>query len=236
MRMLRDLLSTPATELGRAGRFLARQHRLWSHCFRLLDKNRAAQLAAALSYYTIFGIIPLAIVAVLIFHSIPAYRETGEELETIIYQELRLTSIEYPDPDNPEVRVALTGYLDRIIDRFFASVDKGSVGVVSAVLLVWAALRLLAIIEDAFNHMWYVPQGRRFLHRVINYWALLTLVPLLLGAGLYVTKRYMVIENLRTGVRRQTARRVGPQESAGQDGRAEPGVHSHPGPLANYAL
>jgi DNA-binding IscR family transcriptional regulator len=61
MRVLKDLLTTPVTELGRVGRFLARQYKLWSHCFRLLDKNRAAQLAAALSYYTIFGIIPLAI-------------------------------------------------------------------------------------------------------------------------------------------------------------------------------
>ena len=136
MRVLKDLLTTPVTELGRVGRFLARQYKLWSHCFRLLDKNRAAQLAAALSYYTIFGIIPLAIVVVLIFHSIPAYRETGKELKTFVYEELRLTTIEYPDPDDPEVRVALTDYLDRIIDRFFASVDKGSVGVVSAVLLV----------------------------------------------------------------------------------------------------
>jgi len=200
MRTLRDLLTTPAAELGRAGRFLVRQYRLWSHCFRLLNKNRAEQLAAALSYYTIFGIVPLAIVAVLIFHSLPAYREIGEQLKSITYQELRLTSIQYPDPDNPDKPVVLTDYLDGIVNRFFADVDKGSLGAISALLLVWAALRLLSIIEGAFNHMWYVPRGRRFLHRVINYWALLTLVPLLLGAGLYATTKYSILQSIRTGV------------------------------------
>ncbi|MEN6335207.1 MAG: YhjD/YihY/BrkB family envelope integrity protein, partial [Phycisphaerales bacterium] len=175
MRILRDLLATPAANLGRAGRFLVFQYKLWAHCIRLLNKNRAEQLAAALSYYTIFGVVPLAIVAVLIFNSIPAYRDTGEQLKGLIYQELRLTSIEIPDPDNPDKQAVLTDYLDQIIDRFFESINKGSLGLVSAILVIWAALRLLSLIEIAFNHMWYVPKGRRFIHRVINYWALLTL-------------------------------------------------------------
>jgi YihY family inner membrane protein len=200
MRTLKDVLLTPTAKLGRFGRFLAFQYRLWSHCLRLLNKNNAAQLAAALSYYTIFGIVPLAIVVVLIFHSIPAYRQTGEQLKRIIYSELRLTRIEYPNPDNPEERVVLTTYLDEIIDRFFAGLDKSSLGLISAVLVIWAAIRLLSLIESAFNHMWYVPRGRRFLHRVINYWALLTLVPLLLGVGLYATTQYTILERIETGV------------------------------------
>jgi len=200
MRILKDLLMTPAANLGRLGRFVVFQYKLWAHCLRLLSKNRAEQLAAALSYYTIFGMVPLAIVAVLIFNSIPAYRETGEQLKNLIYQELRLTRIEYPNPENPEERVVLTEYLDQIITRFFESLNKGSLGLISAILVIWAALRLLSLIEIAFNHMWYVPKGRRFLHRVINYWALLTLGPLLLAAGLYATTRFALLKDIEAGV------------------------------------
>lgn len=200
MRILKDLLITPAANLGRAGRFIVFQYKLWAHCLRLLAKNRAEQLAAALSYYTIFGIVPLAIVAVLIFNSIPAYKKTGEQLKGFLYQELRLTQIEYPDPDNPDAPVVLTDYLDQIIDRFFEGLDKGSLGLVSAILTIWAALRLLSLIEIAFNHMWYVPKGRRFIHRVINYWALLTLGPLLLAAGLYVTTQFTILRNIEAGL------------------------------------
>ena len=119
----------------------------------------------------------------LIFNSVPAYRQTGEQVKQFIYQELRLTQIEYPNPDNPEENVVLTDYLDQIIDRFFEGLNKGSLGLVSSLLVVWASLRLLSLIETAFNHMWHVPKGRRFVHQIINYWALLTLAPLLLGVG-----------------------------------------------------
>jgi membrane protein len=191
---------TPAANLGRAGRFLVFQYKLWAHCLRLLAKNRAEQLAAALSYYTIFGIVPLAIVAVLIFNSIPAYKKTGEQLKGFIYQELRLTSIEYADPEDPEKSKVLTEYLDEIIDRFFENINAGSLGLVSAILVIWAALRLLSLIEIAFNHMWYVPKGRRFVHRVINYWALLTLGPLLLAAGLYTTTQFTILKSIEAGL------------------------------------
>lgn len=200
MIKLKEFLATPAANLGRAGRFLVYQYKLWAHCFRLMSKNRAEQLAAALSYYTIFGIVPLAIVAVLIFNSVPAYRDMGDQLKRLVYQELHLSQIEYPNPDKPEENVVLTDYLDRIINRFFDSINKGSLGLVSAVLVIWAALRLLSLIEIAFNHMWYVPKGRRFIHRVINFWALMTLGPLLLAAGLFATTRFALLKNIEAGL------------------------------------
>ncbi|HSW02656.1 MAG TPA: YhjD/YihY/BrkB family envelope integrity protein [Sedimentisphaerales bacterium] len=199
MRILTDLLMTPAANLGRAGRFVVFQYKLWAHCLRLLKKNRAEQLAAALSYYTVFGIVPLAIVAVLIFNSFPAYRQTGEQVKKLIYDQLRLTQIEYPSSDKPEENVVLTEYLDQIIDRFFEGLNKGSLGLVSAILVIWAALRLLSLIETAFNHMWHVPKGRRFLQQVINYWALLTLGPLLLAVGLYATTRFTLFKTIESG-------------------------------------
>ncbi|MBP8910347.1 MAG: YihY family inner membrane protein [Phycisphaerae bacterium] len=199
MRSFKDLLMTPAANLGRAGRFVVFQYKLWAHCLRLLKKNRAEQLAAALSYYTVFGMVPLAIVGVLIFNSFPAYRQTGEQVKKLVYDQLRLTQIEYPNPDNPEENVVLTEYLDRIIQRFFEGLNKGSLGLVSAILVIWAALRLLSLIETAFNHMWHVPRGRRFLQQVINYWALLTLGPLLLAVGLYATTRFALLKTIESG-------------------------------------
>jgi YihY family inner membrane protein len=199
MKALREFLMTPAANLGRAGRFVVFQYKLWAHCLTLLNKNRAGQLAAALSYYTIFGLVPLAIVAVLIFNAMPGYRDTGDQIKNLVYQELRLTQIEYPNPEKPEEHVALTEYLDEIIARFFEGINKGSLGLVSAILVIWAALRLLALIETAFNHMWHVPRGRRFLHQVINYWALLTLSPLLLAVGLYATTRFSLLKDIQSG-------------------------------------
>ncbi len=198
--MLEKILTTPTEQLGKASRFLVFQIKLWWHCVRLLIKNRAGQQAAALSYHTIFGLVPLAIVALLIFQSFPAYRGVGEKVKGLVYEQLHLSTIEYPDPANPEGSVKLTEHLDGIVGRVFTGLNEGTIALFSAVIIVWAALALLSTIERAFNSIWHVGKGRGFLHRVINYWALLTLGPLLLGAGIYITTRYAVIGRIQRSV------------------------------------
>ncbi len=184
-----ELLSTPTTQLGRASRFIVFQIKLWSHCARLLRINRAGQQAAALSYRTIFGIIPLAIVMLLIFRLFPAYSGIGQKVKGLVYDELRLSTIEYSsgNNENSDETILLTEYLDEIVADFFSGVHTGSVTLVSLLVVIWAALALLSTIERAFNNIWHVPKGRNFLQRMINYWALLTLGPILLGVGVYIT-------------------------------------------------
>jgi membrane protein len=191
MPMLSKLLSTPTTNLGKAGRFAVFQIKLWTHCARLLEKNRAGQQAAALSYHTVFGIIPLAIVVLLIFQLFPAYNTVGEKAKNFIYAELHFSSIEYaPDEAKPEEKIQLTQHFDQIVNKFFSGANTGAVTMFSVALVVWAAIALLLTIERAFNNIWHVSKGRSLLHRIINYWAILTLGPLLLGAGIYVTTKY----------------------------------------------
>jgi len=91
--MFQELLSTPSAQLGKAGRLAVFQIKLWSHCVRLLKVNRAGQQAAALSYHTIFGVVPLAIVVLLIFQSFPAHKNIADRIKTLVYDQLHLTTI-----------------------------------------------------------------------------------------------------------------------------------------------
>lgn len=195
MLRLKEILSTRYVELGRASRFAVFQIKLWSHCTRLLKKNRAGQQAAALSYHTIFGVVPLAIVALLIFQSFPAYSDIGEKVKNLIYEGFNLTTIEVTTAasEGSEKTEMLTEYLDEIVGRFFVGVSKGSITLISVPILIWAALALLSTIERAFNNIWHVGRGRNFLQRMINYWALLTLGPLLFGVGIYISAQYSTV-------------------------------------------
>ena len=195
--MLKEILSAPTERVSKLSRFAITQLKLWSHCARLLRKNRAGQQAAALSYHTIFGIVPLAIVMLLIFQSFPAYKDVGDRVKTLVYDQLHLSTIEYPDPAHPQEKIMFTEYLDEIVGGFFTGLNKGSVTIVSAIIVIWAALGLLSTIERAFNNIWHVGTGRSFLHRIINYWALLTLGPLLLGAGIYITTQYSTVGQIQ---------------------------------------
>ncbi|MHC4119410.1 MAG: YhjD/YihY/BrkB family envelope integrity protein [Planctomycetota bacterium] len=213
---LKELLTTPSAQLGKASRFVVFQIKLWSHCARLLKKNRSGQQAAALSYHTVFGIVPLAIVTLLIFQSFPRYRAVGDKMKDFIYGQLNLSAFKSPaepieteptaQEPKPQVEPvkekapaetvkipkskALTDHIDGLVARFFAETNRGQIGLFSVLVVIWAALALLGTIEKSFNNVWHVVTGRNFLHRIISYWALLTLGPLLLGVGIYlVTQR-----------------------------------------------
>jgi membrane protein len=195
--MLTKLLSTPTAQLGKASRFVVFQIKLWSHCARLLKINRAGQQAAALSYHSIFGIVPLFIVILWIFQLFPDYSEVGEKMKIFIYNQAHLSNIQYPDPQNTEQTIELTEHLDRVVANFFTRAGQGTITLISVVIVTWVAISLLSIIERAFNNIWHVAKGRNFLHRVINYWALLTLGPLLLGLGVYATTRYAALVQIQ---------------------------------------
>jgi membrane protein len=193
------LLTTPTTQLGRAGRFVVFQIKLWSHCARILKMNRSGQVAAALSYHTIFGIVPLAIVTLLIFQSFPKYSQIGEEIKEFVYNQANLTAFQssVPGKEGSEQTVTLTKHLDDIIALFFTETNKGQIGLTSVLFVIWAALALLTTIEKTFNNIWHIATGRNFLHRIISYWTLLTLGPLVLGTGIYIITQYSKIANIR---------------------------------------
>jgi membrane protein len=202
MLTLEKLLTTPTTQVGRAGRFVIFQIKLWSHCARLLKLNRSGQQAAALSYHTIFGIVPLAIVTLMIFQLFPAYSYIGDRVKNFIYEQANFTAFKSPaqTSDNNEETINLTEHLDAIVARFFTETNKGQIGLFSILIVIWAALALLATIEKSFNNIWHVTAGRNFLHRIISYWALLTLGPLILGTGIYMITRYSQFVKLQETV------------------------------------
>jgi len=198
--MFKNILTIPTEELGRWGRFAVFQLKLWPHCARLLRRNRSGQQAAALSYHTVFGIVPLAIVMLMAFQIFPAYRDVGERVKDFFYKQAHLDNIEYSDAEDETKSINITDKINEITQRFIAGLDKGSITLFSAVIVIWAALGLLTTIERAFNSIWHVVQGRSFVHRIVNYWALLTLGPLLLGLGFYASTHYALAGRIQSGV------------------------------------
>ena len=200
--MLKKLLSTPTAQLGKASRFVVFQIKLWSHCARLLKKNRSGQQAAALSYHTLFGIVPLAIVTLLIFQAMPAYSDYGEKIRSFVYDWAGFSGFKSTidgDQGSKEM-VVLTDHLDKIVTKFFAGTYKGSITFFSVILVIWAAMALLSTIEKAFNNIWHIGRGRGLLHRIVNYWAVVTLGPLLIATGIYAAAQYSSIGHIHENI------------------------------------
>ena len=189
MENLSTAVADSKAELGRLWRFINFQLRIWPQCAKLLVKNRSTQVAAALSYQTIFGIVPMLIVILMVFTWINSVSSVGFNVKSLLYEQAFFNAT-YPDPNDPTVKIRLADKIDELATNALANINKGSITIVSVVFIVWAALSLLITIEQAFNTIWHVSEGRNLARRVINYWTMLTLGPLLLGAGLYASTRY----------------------------------------------
>jgi membrane protein len=187
------ILTQPTESLGRASRFLTFQVKLWVYCSRHLQENKTRQQAAALAYQTIFGLVPFTIVTVMVFQWFSSYQQVGQRVKDLVYQQLNLTTVQVSaDANEAQASVSLTTYLDEIVGGFLSRLHTGAITLVSALVVVWAAVILLNTVERAFNDVWHVDRARPFLHRIINYWAILTLGPLLLGAGIFLATQHTV--------------------------------------------
>ncbi|TAG31119.1 MAG: YihY/virulence factor BrkB family protein [Verrucomicrobia bacterium] len=90
-----------------------------------------------------------------------------------------------PVPVNPELVELIDGFIDGS-----RSSTAGLVGVMTLIIIV---LQLFTSVEDAFNEIWGVRQGRSWLMRIVYYWTVLTLGAVLffalvtsLSAGAYL--------------------------------------------------
>jgi membrane protein len=198
--MFKKLFSEPTEKLGKFTHFIFFQIRLWPQCIRLLYKNRADQQASSLAYNTIFGIVPLAIVMLLLFHSLGAFEDIGAQLRNFIYEQAFIKNVEYSvDPNNPTQKITLSQKIDEFTNNFYGNLNKGSITIISSIFIIWAAIALLITIENSFNLIWGV-RRRNMLQRIANYWAFLTLGPLLFGVAVYVNTQYSFAGHLSKSV------------------------------------
>ncbi len=193
--MGKEMFDRMFDQIGMTRRFLLFQGKAWSYCARLLRKNRASDVAASLSFSTIFGLVPLAVILLMVLQFMPGYEDVGERIKDFTYQQLHLSEIVY-EPVDAEEPEQLTDHLDAIIQNVIEGADTGGITIMSLGFVIVAALILLFKIERAFNNIYHVTFKRNFLHRMVNYWAVMTLGPVLIGIGIYVMTQYLAVDGL----------------------------------------
>ncbi len=128
------------------------------------------QSVGALTYSTLLALVPLLVIAFAIFSAFPAFDTVQERLQELLYANLL-----------PETGEDLRIYFDRFTSN---ASDLTTIGVVA---LAFSAILLLSTIEATLNTIWRVERTRPLITRLLVFWALLTLGPLLLGASFTVS-------------------------------------------------
>jgi membrane protein len=183
------LIAHPVAELSRAQRFLRFVVDLVRHCSRELAENDAAQLAAALTYRTIFGLVPLLMVSMLAFRMFGNMENAARHLQAAAYAFFNYQV----DPSRPEATAFKHALDDRLLGimQSVSELSFQAIGAVGALLLIWAALGLLVSLENAANRIYRAPAGRRWPVRIGVYWTVLTLGPILLLVVLYAAEYWL---------------------------------------------
>ena len=162
------------------------------------QRSRLPQMAAALSYRTLFGLLPIAIVGLILVRSFTTPETQAQVIRGAI-EKFGLSSITVPStsstlsggfvgpmPADLGSSQSLDEWVTAIILRADANVNFSAIGIIGLATLLYAAISMLVEIERAFNQIYRVPRGRSWFRRITNYWSLLTL-----GSGALVLTFYV---------------------------------------------
>ena len=152
-----------------------------------LRDHSASDLAAALTYRTLFSLAPLLVVALIVFRAFGALDNAGGALASWLIGLLDIPMQDATGNPNPVAHDLHQFILD--LTTRAESVQIRSIGLIGLLVLIWAAMRLIITIEKAFNTIYGAPKGRRWITRIPAYWALITLGPLLAWASLRISSQ-----------------------------------------------
>ncbi|AQQ68194.1 YihY family inner membrane protein [Microbulbifer agarilyticus] len=147
-----------------------RWRRFFTSLWTVFNEKNCRQNAAALTYMTLFAIVPLVTVSYAMLSLFPDFAGLESKIQHQIFSHFV-----------PESGREVQEYIDS-----FSTQAQRLTGVGIGILLLTAGF-LLKNIETTFNAIWDIPKGRRGVSSFLLYWAILSLGPILLGAGMAAT-------------------------------------------------
>lgn len=144
-----------------------------------LQESQAPTMAANLAFRTLFGLLPVLVVATIVTRAILG--DGFNELVSSSIRVLGLHEVAMAPTEGTEVGVPLGAWLESIAKEA-AEIDLSAIGLVGALAVVFSAVWTMVAIESSFNTIYRAPSGRPFVRRVLIYWFVITAGPVLFAA------------------------------------------------------
>ena len=186
---LRRVITQPFGELNRWQRAVRFGYDLGRFGARQLKHDRAQHMAAALSFRTLFSLLPVLVVATLLVKGLiglePFLAMAEELLASVGLDTIRVV----PSDGVTDQSQTMSVWLKDLFGQA-AEVDLAAVHWIGVALMLYAALSLMVTIENCLNVIVRAPVGRRWSRRIPLYWFVLTVSPLLVVLWYYVNHRF----------------------------------------------
>lgn len=146
------------------------------------QENRLTEVAASLTFTTLLALVPLMAVGFAMIAAFPDFDQAQTQLENFIFENFV-----------PHAGDAVRDYLNTFRQNARKLTAVGLIG------LAITAIMVLFTIERAFNRIFKVRQGRPLAMRLLAYWALLTIGPILFSLSISITSALVAEANQAGG-------------------------------------
>lgn len=147
---------------------------------RRFTEDRSIQTAGSLTFTMLLSLVPVVTVVLALTTAFPVFDTAMSELESYLIRNVL--------PDATGVKT-ITQHIASFARR------AGKLTGIGLGLLAVTSIMLMITIDEALNRIFRVQRQRPLMQRVLVYWAVLTLGPVLIGGSLWMTS-YLVGRSL----------------------------------------
>jgi membrane protein len=158
-----------------AGKATGAAEFLWA-ITRRFDEDRGVQTAGSLTFTMLLSLVPVVTVVIALSTAFPVFETAMHALEGFLVRNV------LPDASGVKTITDQVASFARRAGRL-TGVGLGALAVTSVMLMI--------TIDEALNRIFRVQRQRPFMQRVLMYWAVLTLGPLLIGGSLWMTSHLL---------------------------------------------
>lgn len=152
---------------------------LFQFANRRLQEVRLPQVAGSLTFTTVLALVPILTIGLAILTAFPLFTDFKVSLEAYFTQSLM----------PKQISTTVMGYLTQFATK------ATRLSAVGGVVLMVTAVATMAMIDRTFNQIWQVKRSRPLVQRIVVYWAIVTLGPLLIGISMSTTSTLFTATN-----------------------------------------
>jgi len=158
-------------KLNKKQSLLLKYLRIISLAFKGFNEDNCLLKSTALTYYTLFSIVPIIALAFAIAKGF-GYQEILQNQLLINFQ------------DQKSVLLQAFDYADKMLNNTRGGLIAG----VGILLLLWSVMKLLGSVETSFNEIWGIKKDRNWVRKITDYSAIMLIAPifLILSGGVTV--------------------------------------------------
>ena len=145
--------------------------RLTAHRFQ---EDHGLQVASSLTFTTLLSLVPVITVAAVLLSAFPVFHGLAGVIQNWVFNNMMPESVD-----------AFQKYTEQFVE------NAGQLTAVGLTAVAVTSIMLMMTIDDAFNDIWRVRRARPMLQRVLIYWALISVGPLLIGGSLSLSSWLM---------------------------------------------